>query len=81
MRLKQSAGEWGGGTIFPMNKLNRLALGLASSLLLAAGFSKLAEGLDPVSHSLGVALSGNDDSCAGPCSCTLPCFYEAKSAV
>jgi hypothetical protein len=57
-----------------------MVLGVASSLLLAAGFSKLAQRIDPLTRSVG--SSDMDDSCdMAPSSacCTMPCFYQAES--
>ncbi len=62
--------EWCG----VMKATIRLTIGLLSSLLLSAGFSRAAIRLDPLSHQLGSAdTTCSDDDPSGPCS--LPSQY------
>ena len=58
-------------------KTKRFLLGLLSMLLLAAGFTRAAESLDPLSVSLpaGGAVSGLTAA-----SCSLPCGTECDIA-
>jgi hypothetical protein len=61
-----------------MKTMNRIVLGLISSLLLSAGFSKAAQKLDPLTKSIGPV--NFEDSLPGACDCIMPCFYEPKAA-
>lgn len=54
-----------------MKNLTRLLLGLTSSLLLAAGFLRAAERLDPMSTDAPTLPPANVVGAAPPCS--LPC--------
>ena len=53
-----------------MNSITRLIYGLVSSLLLAAGFVRAADRLDPTNHSLGL-IDNKNMTAAGPC--VMPC--------
>ena len=61
-----------------MKTLTRFSLGLISSLLLAAGFSTLAQSVDPLSRSGNYTqVSPNDlNPAAG---CTKPCSYSGET--
>lgn len=55
-----------------MNSIKRLVLGVISTLLLAAGFVRAADRLDPMNNSL--RLSFNDDGSLGVAPpCIEPC--------
>jgi hypothetical protein len=62
-----------------MKIINRMALGVASSLLLSAGLSRAAQKLDPLTKSIGSSNPENRNE-AGASNCSLPCFYQAESA-
>lgn len=65
-------------------KTKRLFLGLASSLLLAIGFARAADRMDPLVQTLGNETNSNFASTAAePCSepCTTGCnFLDEKNA-
>lgn len=52
---------------------HRLVLGLLASLLLAAGFARAADRLDPMSVSLRGSVIQSDDTDGGTGSCSMPC--------
>lgn len=54
-----------------MKTLTRIALGLTSSLLLAAGFSRAALRLDPLSNSISGTDWSMKDAPSG--ACVFPC--------
>lgn len=55
-----------------MNKTKRFFYGVLSSLLLAAGFARAADGLDPMTKTLGADASSPVASTAAE-PCTAPC--------
>jgi hypothetical protein len=62
-----------------MKIINRMALGVASSLLLSAGLSRAAQKLDPLTKSIGP--SNPKDRFEGTANnCSMPCFYQAESS-
>ncbi len=61
-----------------MKIFNRMALGFVSSLLLAAGFSRAAQSLDPLTRSAG-NLTGDCDMAPSSACCTMPCMYQVES--
>src|ERR1022692_2587158 len=68
---------------YDMKTFNRMALGVASSVLLSAGFSRAAQRLDPLTKLVGRSSSGDSSgeasACSCACQCTMPCMHEAKS--
>ena len=77
---------WGGMGIYAydMKTFHRMAMGVASTVLLSAGLSGAAQRVDPLTHSLGVSNlndSGDEPAASGcSCMCTAPCLYQAKSS-
>lgn len=58
----------------PMKTINRVVVGLLSSLLLTAGLSRAAERLDPLSNKLSdQSISVNSQERAG-IPCAMPCI-------
>ena len=55
-----------------MNSTKRFLFGVISSLLLAAGFARAADGLDPMTKSLGNA-NDNPAAMAATEPCNTPC--------
>ncbi len=63
-----------------MKTIARFGIGLASSVLAAAGMMQAAQRLDPVSRALGNEIQF--DSQERPAeACTVPCAYRAVSAI
>lgn len=63
-----------------MKTLIRFSLGLVSSLLLAAGFSTLAQSVDPLSQSCNYTqVSPNDMNPSA--ACAKPCSYSGETSV
>ena len=54
-----------------MNSIKRLVFGVISSLLLAAGFVRAADRLDPMTNSLRISTDFGTVGMAPPC--TAPC--------
>ncbi len=63
-----------------MKTIARFAIGLASSVLAAAGMMQAAQRLDPVSRALGNEIRFNSKERPGE-ACTVPCAYRAVSAI
>lgn len=62
-----------------MNTFKRVFVGLTSSLLLAAGLSRAAERLDPLSQQLSTTDQALAVQNLGPSlPCTLPCHYVPR---
>ena len=59
-----------------MKTITRTALGLSSSLLLAAGFSRAAQKLDPLSNSIAGTVCNMKDKPAAPCG--FPCLFVTE---
>jgi len=59
-----------------MNSIQRLILGVTSSLLLACGFVRAADRLDPMNHSLRNSIGSGP--MGSPPSCTVPCELVAE---
>jgi hypothetical protein len=66
-----------GETLAPMKTINRILVGLLSSLLLSAGLLRAAEKLDPLAQQSALLKGPNLPPSAG---CTLPCQYAAPLA-
>jgi hypothetical protein len=66
------------GEIIPaMNSINRLVYGLLSSLLLAAGFVRAADRLDPMNNILTASNKNNTMGIAAPC--IAPCDIASQT--
>jgi hypothetical protein len=61
-----------------MNSIKRLVFGLASSLLLAAGFMRAADRLDPMNNSL--RFTPDNDQVGATPPCTWPCDIASETA-
>ncbi|HZZ20136.1 MAG TPA: hypothetical protein VFE25_12240 [Opitutaceae bacterium] len=61
-----------------MKKINRIALGTLSSLLLSAGMTKTAERLDPLSSSNGCSNADRESAMHPSMSCIGPCNYQPE---
>jgi hypothetical protein len=60
-----------------MNKTKRFLFGVLSSLLLAAGFARTADGLDPITQGIdsttdSAIASRASDACTPPCDVDIP---------
>jgi hypothetical protein len=67
-----------GKIVGAMNSIKRLVFGVISSLLLAAGFVRAADRLDPMTNSLRIS---NDNATVGiAMSCTVPCTVPCEIA-
>lgn len=64
-----------------MNSLKRLVFGVISSLLLAAGFVRAADRLDPMTKSLRISNGNTTVGVAAPCTvpCTVPCDIASQA--
>jgi hypothetical protein len=73
-----------------MNSINQVIAGLASSLFLAAGFTRLAQKMDPMSRRNGSKFQQSSDArssafCDLPCQfqssafCDLPCQFQSSA--
>jgi len=60
-----------------MKSLYRLVLGVISSLLLAAGFTRAADRFDPMSNSLRNSISNGPVGVSVPC--TVPCEIASNA--
>jgi hypothetical protein len=60
-----------------MNSTKRLVFGVISSLLLAAGFVRAADRLDPMTNSLRISTDNNTVGIAVPC--TVPCDIASQT--
>ncbi|WP_148218207.1 hypothetical protein [Opitutus terrae] len=62
-----------------MNTYKRVFVGLISSFLLAAGLSRAAERLDPLSHQLTITSESLEMHRAGPgVGCAVPCVLNVR---
>ena len=59
-----------------MNTTKRLLLGVISSLLLAIGFARAADRLDPMSSSLAVSSNTVNATSLPALGCSDPCWEE-----
>lgn len=60
-----------------MKSINQATSGLASSLFLAAGLTRLAEKTDPMKHSASIfAGPGRAVEASNPC--VMPCYFTPK---
>jgi len=67
---------------YDMKTINRMALGVASSVLLSAGLTAVAQRIDPLTRSVGnlTSMDGANDAaaCSCACMCTMPCLHDTK---
>lgn len=69
----------GGSSLSAMNTNKRVFVGLVSSLLLAAGLSRAAERLDPLSHQLTITSESLELHRSGPgLPCATPCVLNVR---
>jgi len=61
-----------------MNTTKRFLFGVLSSLLLAAGFARAADGFDPMTKTLG-STANNATASAAVDPCSLPCDINDPS--
>jgi hypothetical protein len=61
-----------------MNSINRLVFGVISTLMLAFGFTRAADRLDPMNKSLRNSLDGA--LCTFPCEVAAPCTFPCELA-
>ena len=73
-----AADPWMAIIAVAMKSINRLVLGILSSLLLAAGFVRAADRLDPMSNSLSLSNDNTTVGIAVPC--TVPCDIASETA-
>ena len=66
-----------GEIFFAMNSITRIVSGLLSSLLLAAGFVRAADRLDPINNSLRLSNHNHSVGVASPC--TVPCALASNA--
>jgi hypothetical protein len=60
-----------------MNSLTRFVYGLLSSLLLAVGFVRAADRLDPMTNNLQISDDHSNVGIAEPC--TVPCEIASQT--